>query len=171
MENDEKITAYISLGGNMGGEAERFAEALARMDAWPGIRVAARSGLYRTEPQGDPDQPWFVNQVAALSCTPDVTPGGLLARMLRLETEFGRVRDEARRFGPRTPDLDLLLFGDKTHSEEGVEVPHPRMTQRAFVLVPLCEIAPALWLPGGDALAEYLGRLPHTVTGDAIYQG
>lgn len=169
MEN-KTTTAYISLGGNMGGEAERFDAALDRMNSWPGIRVVARSGLYRTEPQGDPDQPWFTNQVSALHCTSGITPEKLLRNMLQLETEFGRIRDESRRFGPRTLDLDLLLFGDQIYTGDGLQVPHPRMAQRAFVLVPLCEIAPDLRLPGGDLATAALGRLQYTIFGKDIYQ-
>lgn len=167
---EKKTMAYISLGGNMGGEPDRFAEALRRMDSWPGIRVSARSSLYRTEPQGDPDQPWFTNQVAALECGPALTPAGLLKSMLGLETELGRVRDPARRFGPRTIDLDLLVFGDIVCTEEGVSLPHPRMAGRAFVLVPLLEIAPALEVPGIGGVAECLARLSYTLEDDTLYQ-
>lgn len=164
------LTAYISLGGNMGGEAERFEEALRRIATWPDVRVAQKSGLYRTEPQGDADQPWFTNQVAALVCGPAVTAGGLMQALLRLETDLGRVRDGNRRFGPRAIDLDLLLFGDMVIEEEGVQVPHPRMEQRAFVLVPLLEIAPLLRFPDGNTLTECLAGLRYTLENDAIFQ-
>lgn len=170
MTHKEKISAYISLGGNMGGEAERFDHALARIDAWPGIRVAARSSLYRTEPQGDADQSWFTNQVAMLECVPAVLPETLLRELLRLEADFGRVRDGVRRFGPRPLDLDILLFGDHVFRTETLKVPHPRMLRRAFVLVPLLEIAPDLRLPDGTAAADGLARLRYIVDGKDIYQ-
>lgn len=169
--NVNSVTAYISLGGNTGGEAKRFGEALRHIDAWPDMRVTAKSGLYRTEPQGDADQPWFTNQAAALVCGPGVAAGPLLQSMLRLETELGRVRDADRRFGPRVIDLDLLLFGDMIIEEEGVHVPHPRIAQRAFVLVPLLEIAPpSLRLPGGDTLVECLARLRYRLEDRVIFQ-
>ena len=168
---DESITAYISLGGNLGGEAGLFGRALDRMDTWPGVRVTARSGLYQTEPQGDADQPWFTNQVAALSCALGVvTPASLLHAMLRLEKELGRTRDADRRFAPRTLDLDLLLFGDIILQEEGVCVPHPRMTKRAFVLVPLLEIAPTLRIPEDGAASEHLARLRYRLDDHTIFQ-
>lgn len=162
--------AYISLGGNQGGEAGRFSQALARMGEWPGVSVLAVSGMYRTEPQGDADQPWFMNQAASLACEPGITATTLLERMLQLEHELGRVRDVSRRFGPRAIDLDLLLFGDIVCTEERVSLPHPRMAERAFVLVPLLEIAPSLCLPGGEPLATCLEKLHYTVVDRTIFQ-
>ena len=168
---EETVTAYISLGGNLGGEAERFGTALERMARWPGVAVTATSSLYTTQPQGDADQPWFVNQAAALACdSRRVMPANFLAAMLRLETELGRTRDANRRFGPRAIDLDLLLFGDIVCAEEGLCLPHPRMAERAFVLVPLLEIAPSLKFPGGTSLAASLGNLRYSVSNHIIFQ-
>ena len=163
-------TAYISLGGNMGNEAERFARALTVMAGWQGIHVAATSKIYRTEPQGDTKQPWFKNQVAALRCASTIKPMDLLSDMLRLEQELGRVRDADRKLGPRTIDLDLLLFGDVVCMEENLCLPHPRMAERAFVLVPLDEIAPSLQFPGGSSVASLLKKLQFCIKEQTIFQ-
>lgn len=162
-------TAYISLGGNMGGEEALFAEALNHIASWNGVRVTKASSLYRTEPQGDADQSWFQNQVAELACE-NISPSALLTSLQELETALGRERDPARRFGPRRIDLDLLLFGCIVSQEERVILPHPRMTIRAFVLVPLLEIAPQAVLPDGERLCSYLKKLDYQVVGNAIYQ-
>lgn len=162
--------AYISLGGNQGGEAGRFGRALARMGEWPGVSVLAVSGMYRTEPQGYADQPWFMNQAASLACDSGITAATFLDRMLQLEHELGRIRNGARRFGPRAIDLDLLLFGDIVCMEERVCVPHPRMAERAFVLVPLLEIAPSLCFPSGESVAACLEKLHYTVVERTIFQ-
>ncbi len=162
-------TAYISLGGNMGNEAARFAEALALLEAVPGVTAINVSGLYRTEPQGDPGQPWFYNQVAAIRCR-GMTAAVFLRLLLDVETKLGRTRDPGRRYGPRIIDLDLLLFGDIVCIEENVLVPHPRLTERAFVLVPLLEIAPSLRFPDGTSPAEWLEKLSYTISGNIIRQ-
>ena len=154
----------------MGGEGALFARALDRIETWPGIHVTTASRIYRTEPQGDPDQPWFSNQVAALSCGPDVAPEGLLEDLLQLETGLGRSRDPARRYGPRRIDLDLLLFNDIICVRECLILPHPRMIERAFVLVPLLEIAPDLRLPDGTPAARCLAGLAYREQGEIIFQ-
>lgn len=163
-------TAYISLGGNSGNEEDLFARALQAIEKRHGVKVAGVSSLYCTEPWGDRDQPWFCNQVAALECDAAVTPQSLLDAMLRLETELGRTRDVGRRFGPRVIDLDLLLFADIVCVEPEVTVPHPRMTERAFVLVPLLEIAPGILMPDGVPVASHLALLRYRVEGTAIFQ-
>lgn len=162
--------AYISLGGNMGGEKALFARALGEIGSWPGVAVIAVSRVYLTEPQGDPDQPWFRNQVAALSCAARMGPHDLLARLLALETDLGREREPARRFGPRRIDLDLLLLDGIVSTDSFVTLPHPRMKERAFVLAPLLEIAPGLVFPGGERVAEVLAGLAHRIDGDVIHQ-
>lgn len=164
-------TAYISLGGNLGGEEGLFSLALRRMAALPGVKVTARSRLYQTEPHGDPDQPWFVNMIASLLCTPTWSPRTFLAAILEIETALGRKRDASRQFGPRCIDLDLLLFGDILLTEDTVTVPHPRMVERAFVLVPLLEIAPRLTMPGsGIPVTALLARLSYRVEKGLIHQ-
>ena len=129
------------------------------------------SSLYRTEPQGRRDQPWFLNQVLRLDCDEAVAAEHLLDAILAKELEMGRVRDAADRFGPRVIDMDLLLFGnEEREGDPHLILPHPRMTERAFVLVPLLEIAPALVLPDGRNLAEILEKLDYRLEGSAIFQ-
>ena len=163
------MRAYISLGSNMGDGPVHLAEARAAVTALPGVGVAAMSSVYRTEPQGRKDQPWFATQVLALDCD-GLTADALLGALLRIETELGRVRDPADRFGPRVIDLDLLLFGDEVRTAPCLTLPHPRMIERAFVLVPLCEIAPDLILPSGRSVKDLARALPHSVEGDRIFQ-
>jgi 2-amino-4-hydroxy-6-hydroxymethyldihydropteridine diphosphokinase len=130
--------AFLGLGGNQGDPAARLAEALRRLDRIPGIRVTAVSSAYATAPVGPQDQPEFLNAVAAVRTT--LGPGALLAACLRVEAALGRVR--AERWGPRTIDIDLLIYGDTSCTEPGLTLPHPRLTERAFVLQPLAELAP-----------------------------
>jgi 2-amino-4-hydroxy-6-hydroxymethyldihydropteridine diphosphokinase len=134
-------TAYIGLGSNLAsaaGSPETTLAAAARRLASLG-RLVAQSSLYSTEPVGFADQPRFLNSVVALQT--DLEPHALLAALLHIEREFGRDRSGSIRNGPRTLDLDLLLFGDLTIREPGLEVPHPRLGERGFVLIPLNEIA------------------------------
>ena len=163
------VRAYISLGSNMGNGPARLTEAASRVAALPGVGVAASSSIYRTEPQGRKDQPWFVNQVLALDCD-GLTADALLSALLDIENSMGRVRDPADRFGPRVIDLDVLLFGSEVRTEPRLTLPHPRLTERAFVLVPLREIAPDLMLPSGQRVKDLARALPHCVQGDRIFQ-
>ena len=134
-------TAYIGMGSNVaswaGEPAATMAAAASRLESLG--RIAARSSLYSTEPVGLADQPRFLNAVVALET--DFDPRGLLAALLNIEHEFGRDRSAGIRNGPRTLDLDILLYDDLTVSEHGLEIPHPRLAERGFVLVPLGEIA------------------------------
>jgi 2-amino-4-hydroxy-6-hydroxymethyldihydropteridine diphosphokinase len=139
--------AYLSLGGNIGDPAATMAAALRMIDDAPGTRVLAVSSLYRTPPWGKLDQPEFRNAAAALGTSH--SPRGLLELCLDVERRLKRERKE--RWGPRLVDLDILLFGDRQVAEPGLEIPHPRMLERAFVLVPLAEIAPDLMLAGQSA--------------------
>jgi 2-amino-4-hydroxy-6-hydroxymethyldihydropteridine diphosphokinase len=136
--------AFIGLGGNIGDPRATMAAALAMLDGDPEISVAQVSSLYKTPPWGITDQPDFFNAAAALSTT--LAPRDLLARCLDTEKSLHRVRD--RRWGPRSVDLDVLAYGDLTLNEPGLELPHPRMMDRAFVLVPLMEIEPGLTISG-----------------------
>lgn len=163
-------TAFISLGGNLGDVRETFRNALGMLSAEKGVNGITASGLYRTEPQGDPDQPWFFNQVGCLACSPDMRPEELLHILQGIESRLGRVRDSARRFGPRSIDLDLLLFDSVVLSTAELILPHPRMRERAFVLVPLLDLEPELHFPDGTKAAEVLAGLNYTVTGNAVYQ-
>lgn len=137
------LTAYIAMGANLprpaGPPDATLAAAAARVNGELG-RLVARSSLYSTEPVGLADQPRFTNAVVALETS--LAPRTLLNALLDLERAFGRNRAESLPNGPRTLDLDILLMGDLRISEPGLELPHPRLADRAFVLVPLCEIAP-----------------------------
>lgn len=128
------------------------------------------SEVYETEPQDLRDQPWFANQMARLVVDPEIwAPEGVLSSLMAVEAQLGRTRGKPG--GPRVIDIDLLLFGDRTMRSEYLTLPHPRMLERAFVLVPLLELAPDLVLPDGTPLAEALGRVRHRVEGRKIWQG
>lgn len=152
--------AYIGMGGNLPGEAgtpERtLAAAVVRLGALG--KVMARSSLYSTEPVGFADQPRFLNAVVGLET--ELGPRALLDGLLAIEQEFGRDRSAGIANGPRTLDLDILLYGDLQVSEAGLEIPHPRLAERAFVLIPLNEIAPRLRDPRtGLSVGQLLDRL------------
>lgn len=165
------IPAFVCLGSNMGNAAVHLAEGREALASLPGVRLAAASSLYRTEPQGRKDQPWFLNQVVRLDCSEEITSLWLLDAMLEKETELGRVRHEGDHFGPRSIDMDLLLFGhEQTSAGEHLILPHPRMEERAFVLVPLLEIAPELVMPDGRKVKSLLEKLSYRVEGSAIFQ-
>lgn len=144
--------AFVALGANIGDAASTLKSALAALDQLAGVRVLRTSSLYRTAPVGVEDQPDFINAVAEIE-TP-LAPHALLAALLALEDRFGRVRD--RRWGPRTLDLDLLLYDDLALDTPDLVLPHPRLHLRAFVAVPLAEIAPDLAIPGRGSLAAWL---------------
>jgi 2-amino-4-hydroxy-6-hydroxymethyldihydropteridine diphosphokinase len=145
---------YLSLGGNLGDPAKSMGAALRMLDAEDGISVVAVSSLYRTPPWGKTDQPDFLNAAAELSTS--LAPSALLEACLEAERRLKRVREE--RWGPRLIDIDILTFGDRAVHEAGLEVPHPRMTERAFVLAPLAEIAPGFVI-AGHAVAERLAMI------------
>jgi 2-amino-4-hydroxy-6-hydroxymethyldihydropteridine diphosphokinase len=134
-------TAYIGMGSNLPGETgspeATLVAAASRIESLGS--VVARSSLYSTEPVGWADQPRFLNAVIALET--ELDPRALLDGLLRIEKEFGRDRSSGVRNGPRTLDLDILVFGDEHINEPGLEIPHPRMAERAFVMTPLAEIA------------------------------
>lgn len=131
--------AYISVGANLGDRADTIARALRMLDEVPGIRLLRASALIETDPVGPP-QPRYLNGAAAVETALDARE--LLDALLAIERSLGRTRDPGCRNGPRTIDLDLVLHGDAVIEEQGLSVPHPRMGDRAFVLVPLAEIAP-----------------------------
>jgi 2-amino-4-hydroxy-6-hydroxymethyldihydropteridine diphosphokinase len=137
--------AYIGVGANLGDREATMRAALAALDATPGVRVVAVSSFVETEPVGYLDQPRFLNAAAAVET--DLDARGLLDALLAVERELGRTRDGPR-YGPRTIDLDLLLFGDERLDEPGLTVPHPRLHERQFVLDPLAELDPELAVPG-----------------------
>lgn len=143
-------TAYIGLGANLasyvGPPPDTLTAAILRLADLG--RVVARSSLYKTDPVGFLQQPQFVNAVVALET--ELEPRSLLNRLLEIERGFGRDRSLEIPNGPRTLDLDILLLDDLRINEPGLELPHPRLSERAFVLIPLCEIAPNLRLPGRE---------------------
>ncbi|AIQ50160.1 2-amino-4-hydroxy-6-hydroxymethyldihydropteridine diphosphokinase [Paenibacillus sp. FSL R7-0331] len=134
----EASEAYIALGANLGNREGTLKEALQRLDRHEGIEVVRCSSIYETEPVGYLDQPQFLNMAAALRTT--LAPEALLQAMLEIENQLGRVRDI--RYGPRTVDLDLLWVDGQTLDTPDLTLPHPRMMERAFVLVPLSDIVP-----------------------------
>ena len=165
------IKAFVCLGSNLGDAGAQLARAAERIASLPGVQIGAASSVYRTEPQGRKDQPWFLNQVLQLDCSDGVTSLMLLDAMLLQEKAMGRVRDGNDRFGPRVIDMDLLLFGSEERNEdEHLILPHPRMEQRAFVLVPLLEIAPDLTMPDGREVRALLEKLDYRLEGSAVFQ-
>jgi 2-amino-4-hydroxy-6-hydroxymethyldihydropteridine diphosphokinase len=151
------MRAFIGLGSNLGDRRATIERALELLDAAPGVRVLAVSTLRDTDPVGDAEQPDFLN--GAVEVETELPARELLAVLNGIEDELGRVRDPARRFGPRTLDLDLLLYGDGTVDEPDLVVPHPRLVEREFALEPLVELDPSLRLPDGTRLKDILGAL------------
>lgn len=149
-----KFDAVIGLGSNVGDKARNIRQAIALLAEAGDIRVVGISRLYRTAPWGKLDQDWFVN--ACVSVATDLAPRDLLARCLAVEATMKRVRQE--RWGPRIIDVDVLVYRDVILNEPDLVLPHPRITDRAFVLVPLAEIAPDLEI-AGHGLAHWLARL------------
>ena len=162
--------SFIGLGSNMDNPPQRLATARSALAALPGVRLLAVSPVYRTEPQGNKNQPWFHNQVAHLACGPQWSAPALLDALLAVEAALGRQRRGEARRGPRRIDLDLLLFGTELCKNERLCLPHPRMFERAFVLVPLQNIAPELVLPDGRSLQRCLAALSYRLQADCIYQ-
>jgi 2-amino-4-hydroxy-6-hydroxymethyldihydropteridine diphosphokinase len=149
--------AWVGLGGNVGDPVATLTHAIDVLAAAPGVRLRSRSRLYRTPAWGNEAQPDFVNAVVALD-TAQTAPE-LFALLRATEQRFGRDRSAETRWGPRTLDLDLLMYGQHTLSLPGLDVPHPRMHERAFVLVPLLEIAPDIVLPGRGPARDALLRV------------
>lgn len=148
--------AYIALGSNQASPLEQVSSALDALAAIPHSRVVATSSFYRTPPLGPQDQPDYLN--AAVVLETDLPAEALLDQTQRIELEHGRVRKEER-WGSRTLDLDIMLFGSEVIHTERLTVPHYDMKNRAFMLVPLLEIAPDCRFPDGQAVAEILANL------------
>ncbi|EFV44442.1 2-amino-4-hydroxy-6-hydroxymethyldihydropteridine diphosphokinase [Bilophila wadsworthia] len=170
---NERHMAYVCMGSNMGEPETNLARAREVLGALPGWKIEASSPVYFTEPQDMRDQPWFANQVLKVSCALDMTAPDFLDMLLDVEKRLGRVRetsDPAMRFGPRVIDLDLLLFDQERWDTPHLALPHPRMSERAFVLVPLRDIEPNLLLSDGRTPGEALRSLAHAVEGNRIRQ-
>ncbi|GBU15995.1 MAG: hypothetical protein COT28_12530 [Methylobacterium sp. CG08_land_8_20_14_0_20_71_15] len=146
--------AYLGIGSNIGDKAARLDAAVERLSRYPGIRVVARSHDYRTPPWGDTDQDWFLN--GALAVETDLSPHALLTACLSVEAAMGRVRE--RRWGPRVIDIDVLHYEGAQVDDARLVLPHRFVRERAFVLVPLAEIAPDLTI-GGERVADALAKL------------
>ncbi|MGI6082801.1 MAG: 2-amino-4-hydroxy-6-hydroxymethyldihydropteridine diphosphokinase [Limnochordia bacterium] len=151
------VTAFVGLGSNIGDRAENMRRAVAGMALFDNTAVERVSSLYETLPWGGVEQQPFLNAVVQLQTS--LPPMRLLTELLALERRLGRTR--SIRWGPRVIDLDLLLYGDLTICTEVLQVPHPRMTARAFVLVPLAEIAPDVSI-GTRSAKDHLSALPRS---------
>jgi 2-amino-4-hydroxy-6-hydroxymethyldihydropteridine diphosphokinase len=149
--------AFIGLGANLGEPEELIRSALELLDAEEGIEVLEVSSLRETDPVGYEDQPRFLNGAAELAT--ELSPQELLERLLAIERRLGRVRGEGPRYGPRTIDLDLLLYGAETVQEPGLTLPHPRLHERRFALEPLAELDPGLVVPGRGMVQTLLAGL------------
>ncbi|NVL90646.1 MAG: 2-amino-4-hydroxy-6-hydroxymethyldihydropteridine diphosphokinase [Desulfobacterales bacterium] len=137
---DCRHTAYIGVGSNIGDKADNCLKGIAEINKCEGCTVNARSPLYETEPIHLERQDWFINGVAGIHT--DLEPETLFARLKSIERAMGRSRDEAIKFGPRILDLDILFYDDRILHAGSLQIPHPRLHQRRFVLRPLCDIAP-----------------------------
>jgi 2-amino-4-hydroxy-6-hydroxymethyldihydropteridine diphosphokinase len=148
--------AYVGLGANLGDREGALRAALTALGATAGVQVVAVSSFRETDPVGYVDQPRFLNGAAAVDTT--LGPRELLNALLAVERSLGRTR-AGPRFGPRTIDLDLLLYGDRSVDEPGLSVPHRRLHERAFALEPLAELDPGLVVPGHGPLKTLLRNL------------
>jgi 2-amino-4-hydroxy-6-hydroxymethyldihydropteridine diphosphokinase len=149
----------VGVGSTLGDSAAILQAAFVSLDELPDTRLLKASRLYRTPAWGLTSQPDFLNAVAMLDTT--LTPQALLAALLRIERDAGRLRraDGSDRWGPRTLDLDLLLYADQVIEEPGLRVPHPHLHDRAFALLPLVEVAPQVRIPGIGAACDSLARM------------
>jgi 2-amino-4-hydroxy-6-hydroxymethyldihydropteridine diphosphokinase len=151
-------TVYLSLGSNLGDREAFLNQAIERLQA-VGVRTVRRSSIHETEPQDFRDQPWFLN--IAVEVETDLSPLALLATIQKIEAEMGRQRTVPK--GPRTIDIDILFYANSIIATRELEVPHPRLTERRFVLDPLSEIAPDLRHPvTGKTIREARAALPQS---------
>jgi 2-amino-4-hydroxy-6-hydroxymethyldihydropteridine diphosphokinase len=149
--------AFVGIGANLGDRERQIRAAIAELAEAEGVELVATSSLRETDPVGYRDQPRFLN--GAVVVETQLSPSELLARLLEIERRLGRVRGGGPRFGPRTIDLDLLLYGDETVDEPGLTVPHPRLAERRFALEPLVELDPELEVPGHGSVQALLAGL------------
>ncbi|MGH2728325.1 MAG: 2-amino-4-hydroxy-6-hydroxymethyldihydropteridine diphosphokinase [Actinomycetota bacterium] len=157
------MRAFIGLGSNLGDRAQHLRTAVRALEATPGIEVAQVSSIYETEPVGGPEQGDYLNAVVEISTW--LGHRALFDACMTIEHALGRDRSTEDRWGPRAIDLDLLAMGDLVVSDPDLEIPHPRLAERAFVLVPFSEIAPFVSVPGLGKVHDLEERLlvTHTV--------
>lgn len=155
------VKAYVALGANLGDREKNLRDALAMLNATPGVCVESVSSFFENPAVGGPaDSPPFINAVAEINTT--VAAVDLLHRMLHIERSLGRERKE--KWGPRSIDLDILFYGDQIIHGDELVVPHPRLSERRFVLQPLAELAPGLIVPGsGKSVTELLDVLDELI--------
>ena len=151
------VRAYVGLGANLGDREATIRRAVALLDDLEDLKVVGVSTLRETEPWGPVEQPAYLNGAVAVET--ELDPRELLDALLDVERRLGRVRDDEKRWGPRTIDLDLLLYGDLVLDESGLGVPHPRLHERRFALEPLADLAPDAVVPGRGTVAELLRSL------------
>ena len=149
---------YIGLGSNLGNKSQNIARALELIEALVGVNINKKSSLYVTAPWGKTDQDDFINQVIEIET--NLSPLELLHELQKIEIKLGRHRDV--KWGPRSIDLDILLYGNETIDLEELQVPHPYLMQRLFVLIPLAEIAPQMEFPDGSKIREVLVRVANS---------
>ena len=150
------MIAWLGLGSNLGEPVAQVRDAITRLASVDGLEVVEVSGLYRTPPWGDEDQADFINAVVRIETL--LAPLPLLTLLQTIENEMGRQRTD-RRWGPRLIDIDLLLYGSQQFHSENLEIPHPRMHERAFVLLPVCELDKTINIPGHGKAEQLLKRL------------
>jgi 2-amino-4-hydroxy-6-hydroxymethyldihydropteridine diphosphokinase len=152
-----RVSAYIGLGSNLGEPLQQLDAAFTALSKLPDTRVVRHSSFYASKPMGPADQPDYINAVAELETALD--PQNLLLALQAIEQAQGRVRT-GQRWGARTLDLDLLLYGDEVIHTDSLQVPHPGLAEREFVLIPLAEIAPDVVIPGQPALKQLIEDCP-----------
>ncbi len=165
----QKLTpVYVSLGSNVGDTRRNLQLAVAALCSVQDVQAGQISSIYYTEPQGVKEQPWFANQVLRVYCGHRWQPWSFMQLLFRIEDALGRVRNEV--WGPRSMDLDLLLFGHIKAEWDNLILPHPGLRHRAFVLVPLVEIEPDLVLPGGEQAKSLLQKITYRLQDNLIWQ-
>ncbi|WP_369938911.1 2-amino-4-hydroxy-6-hydroxymethyldihydropteridine diphosphokinase [Xanthomonas medicagonis] len=157
MDVPAPVQACIGLGGNLGEAAATLRAAIAALDTLPHTRLLRASQLYRSPAWGNQAQPDFINAAALVATT--LAPLDLLQALLALEARHGRQRTPGERWGPRTLDLDLLLYADAVIDLPGLQVPHPHLHERAFALLPLAEIAAEATIPGHGTVRDIRDRI------------
>ena len=149
--------AFLALGSNLGDRLQHLRDAIARLRATPGVNLRRLSRVYETEPVGVTEQPQFLNMVTEIEIADGISGRDLLRTVKAIESELGRIGRD--RWGPREIDIDVLMVDDEQVKDGDFELPHPRMWERGFVMVPLAELAPELRGPSGETVAQIAARL------------